>query len=66
MISLLSQLSDQTNDLESTVVENLNNMFPIKNDQSSSEVSKYDHNIMTCVCVCAAYVKYVSSVYTNY
>jgi hypothetical protein len=53
---------DQTTDLESTVVENLNNMFPSKNYQSSSKVSKYDLNIMTCVfvCVCAAYV------YTNY
>jgi len=36
----------QRTDLESTVVENPNNMFPTKNDQSS----KYDHNIMTCVC----------------
>jgi hypothetical protein len=43
---------DQTIDLESTVVENLNNMFPSKNYQSSSKASKYDYNIMICVCVC--------------
>jgi hypothetical protein len=55
---------DQTIDLESTVVENLNNMFPSKNYQSSSKVSKYDHNIMTCVYVCEAC--YVHIVYTNY
>jgi hypothetical protein len=39
---------DQTTHLESTIVENIN-MFPSKNYQSSSKVSKYDHNIMTCV-----------------
>jgi hypothetical protein len=48
---MISRIDPQPTDLESNVVENLNTMFPSKNYQSSSKVSKYDH-IMTCVCVC--------------